>query len=73
MERLYTILAQYIDCNTHTKSLDAEETYRYLGMEEDTGINQQMMKERIKKERILSKSETNFEDSVKCKKQNIGN
>ena len=60
-----------IDCNTHIKSIDAEGTYRYLGMEENTGINQQLMKERIKKEyyqrvRHVLKTQSN------AKKQSTG-
>ena len=39
-----------IDRDTHIRNIDAEETYRYLGMEEFGVIRQQLMKERIKKE-----------------------
>ncbi|ESO00499.1 hypothetical protein HELRODRAFT_175937 [Helobdella robusta] len=35
---------------THIRGVDVEETYRYLGMEEVGGIQQQMMKEQIQKE-----------------------
>ena len=38
-----------IDCNTHIRNLDAEETYKYLGTEEVGGIKQEVMKEKIKK------------------------
>ena len=39
-----------IDQDTHIRNIDAEETYRYLGMEEIGVIRQQLMKEKIKKE-----------------------
>ena len=39
-----------IDQDTQIRNIDAEETYRCLGMEEFGGIRQQLMKERIKKE-----------------------
>ena len=39
-----------VDQNTHIKSLEVEETYKYLGMEEAEGIMQVKMKNRVKKE-----------------------
>ena len=58
-----------IDCNTHMKGIDAEETCRYLGMEETMGINQQLIKKRIKKEyyqrvRQILKTQLNAKNKI---------
>ncbi|ESN95668.1 hypothetical protein HELRODRAFT_179139 [Helobdella robusta] len=54
---------------THIRGVNAEETYIYLGMKEVEGIQQQMMKEQIKKEynnriRSILKTQLNAKNKV---------